>query len=92
MILFCDNSILIRKKMNDIIKKIVLFLSKDGEYSISKEENLFENGFLDSMGVLEIISLIEEMSGKDFNPELFIMENFQTINAIEEFLNKELHD
>ena len=78
--------------MNKIIEEIKSYITKNGQYDIKIDENLFENGLLDSMGVLEVISLIEDASGKDFNPELFIMENFQTLNSINKFILKEIDD
>ena len=78
--------------MNIVMSEVISYLTKDGKYDIRKHDNLFDKGLLDSMGVLEIISIIEEASGIDFDPEFFIIENFKSINSIERFILQEAND
>lgn len=78
--------------MNIIMQNVESYISKDGEYDIDKDDNLFEKGLLDSMGIIEVISIIEDISGKDLDPELIIMENFKTLNLINQFISKEIND
>jgi acyl carrier protein len=78
--------------MNKILEKVIVYLTKDGAHVINVDEDLFFKGLLDSLGVLEVISIIEEEGGIEFNPEFFIVENFQTINAIEALIISEIND
>jgi len=78
--------------MSKIMNEVEIFLTKEGKYTIDKDDNLFDKGFLDSMGVLEVISIIEEVGDLEFDPEFFIIENFKTLNSIEELILKEIND
>lgn len=78
--------------MNKIYKEVERFITKDGEIDVSLDENLLEKALLDSMGIIELISIIEEFSKKEFNPEQFVMDNFKTLGAIKDFLEVELDD
>jgi len=68
------------------------YLTKEGKYTIAEDDNLFEKGYLDSMGILELISIIEDISNQEFNPEVFSAENFETIDAINKLIAIEFND
>jgi len=78
--------------MHNVIKKIVLFLSKDGQHEINENDDLFLLGYLDSMGILELIAIIESETGNEFKSEFFMAENFRTIEAIQKLITRELSD
>lgn len=78
--------------MSNVMDEVKKLITKNGELEISNDENLFENGYLDSMGVFEVISLIEDITGKDFNPDNFTAENFATFNAIDDLIIREFND
>lgn len=78
--------------MNTIINEIKKHITKDNKYQININDNLFEAGYLDSMGILEVISIIEKKSGKEFDPEVFIADNFKTLKDIENLINTEIND
>jgi acyl carrier protein len=44
--------------------------------------NLIEQGLIDSMGILRLISFIEEQFGLVLEPNDLLLENFATIDAI----------
>lgn len=47
---------------------------------------LFSGGLLDSLSVLELVTLVERHLGKPVPPEEITLENFDTLNRIETFV------
>ncbi|MGB3404752.1 MAG: acyl carrier protein [Microcoleaceae cyanobacterium] len=43
---------------------------------------LIEQGIIDSMGIIRMIGLLEDQFGIIIDPEDFLLESFETINAI----------
>ncbi len=70
------------------MKEISLFLTKNNDIEIKESDNLFDLSLLDSMGILEIIAIIEKFTNQDISPDLIVMQNFQSINNIENLVNK----
>ena len=48
--------------------------------------NLIEQGLIDSMGILRLISFIEEQFGLILAPADLMLENFATLDAISAFI------
>ena len=64
-------------------EEVYNFLTKgDRLVKISKDENLFKEGYIDSFGIMELIDLIEELLGEEFNPDILVAENFSTLGNI----------
>lgn len=69
--------------MNQIEKNILNFITKGNtSLQINEEEDLFKAGYLDSMNVLELIALIEDNTGKEFDPENVSVANLATLSKI----------
>jgi acyl carrier protein len=51
---------------------------------------IFREGYFDSMGFVSLIAFLEEKFGISTNDEDLIEENFESINAIAQFLDKKL--
>lgn len=73
----------------DIIKDFIInnFLF-GSEEELSNNVNLFEKGIIDSTGIIELISFLEENFKISIEDEELIMDNFSTLNNIKEFLQK----
>ncbi len=52
------------------------------------EEDLIETGFIDSFEIVNLVVELEEMFGIDIDPEEIIPDNFQTVNAIINLMEK----
>jgi acyl carrier protein len=52
---------------------------------IDADTALFSGGLLDSLSVLEVVTLIEELVGKPVPPEDITLENFDTVTLIAAF-------
>ena len=57
---------------------------------INKNESLTKNSIIDSTGVLELISFIEEKFNLDVNDEDITPENFDSIGGIEKYIKRNL--
>lgn len=55
--------------------------------NIEDDTLIFETGLLDSMGFLFLIEFIKDELGIVINDDELIVENFETINHISEFLD-----
>jgi len=58
--------------------------------SLSPDENLISSGIIDSMGILKLTAFMEKKFGIKIGNEEIIPENFQTLNALTEFVEKKI--
>jgi acyl carrier protein len=58
--------------------------------TIRNEDNLFESGILDSMGIVALISYLEEKLKITIEPEEITEENFASIAAIDKLITAKL--
>lgn len=54
----------------------------DGNY------DLVENGFLDSLGMIDLINHLEQVYQVEFDDQDFVPENFSSVNALVSFLER----
>lgn len=74
----------IKEKVSKFIKELV------NEVNISNDENLFENGLLNSIHVLDLIAFIEDTFSIDLMEDDIDMNSFGSINNIVEMLDKKI--
>jgi acyl carrier protein len=77
---------------SESIKKFITenFLFGD-DSQIKNDTPLFEKGIIDSTGVLELVSFIEENYKITILDDELVQDNFASINAIEKFLQNKLN-
>ena len=75
----------IKVEIASYIKTQILF---DEKQVIGPEQSLLGSGILDSTGILELVSYIEEHYGLKFLDEELIGENFDTIARIAAIVQK----
>ncbi len=62
-------------------------LVQDGrEIQFEADDNLIEEGIIDSMGLMQMIQFIEEHTGLRVPDDQVLPENFQTISSIEQLV------
>ena len=72
----------------DRIKKYIVETSHADANKIKNESLIFKEGFFDSMGFIMLITFLEEEFGiKTIDADL-IEENFESIIAISDFINR----
>lgn len=62
------------------------FMYDKPEVIINDDLQLVEQGIIDSVGIFQMIGFLEETFGIVFNPDEILLENFETIKAISDFV------
>ena len=61
-----------------------------GVGSIEDDTSLIENGVIDSLGIFQLVSFLESGFGIRVEDAEIVLENFRTIDAIEQFVRGKL--
>jgi len=77
------------KDINQLIVDNFLF---GDENDLKNNASLLENGIIDSTGVLELISFLEETYKITIEDDEMIPDNLDSMNNINNFLKKKLSD
>ena len=56
--------------------------------AIDDDTELFSSGLIDSLGVMELVNIVEEQIGVAIPPSELILENFDSISRICEFAKR----
>lgn len=64
------------------------FLFGDTETVIEDDDSFMESGILDSTGILELITFIEERYDIKLDDEELLPENLDSLNNLEAFINR----
>ena len=56
------------------------------------DENLLSEGMVDSLGMLRLIGFIQQTYGLQVPPEDFIIENFRTLEVLNDYLHASFKD
>jgi D-alanine--poly(phosphoribitol) ligase subunit 2 len=76
--------------MNEIISELKNYFSEIYKGEIKNNSNLFEQGILDSMGIMKLIAFIEEKFKITADAEEITEDNFSTINSIVKLISGKL--
>ncbi len=77
-----SDAIAIREKVKDYIQQAT-FVDKD---KIKNDSLIFKEGYFDSMGFVVLITYLEENFGIKTTDADLVEENFESINAITDFI------
>ncbi len=61
-------------------------LIKSRQAKLSPDDDLLGSGVLDSLGILQLVAFIDEKLGVQVADEDVVLENFQSVNAIMNYL------
>jgi acyl carrier protein len=75
----------------DVVKKFLL----DQEYVIQDEvldetDSLLERGLIDSVGIINLVSLLEETYRIEIDDDDLMPENFDSLNAIKNYVESKI--
>lgn len=73
-------------ELNDVITKITTDLITDTSVTIQAETELLMSGIIDSLGVVNLVSWLEEHASVEIDPGDVVIENFETPLAIIAFV------
>ncbi|WP_235299319.1 acyl carrier protein [Portibacter marinus] len=54
--------------------------------TIEEEDDLLSTGFIESMGMMQLINFVEEHYQVNVTPQDMTIENFRTVRAIEDYI------
>ncbi|PIH00926.1 D-alanine--poly(phosphoribitol) ligase subunit DltC [Clostridium combesii] len=74
--------------MEEKILNILVDVCGDDEVIEDKDINLFDSGFLDSLGIIELLLQIEEVLSLKIQPTEITREDIQTPNKVIELILK----
>ncbi len=77
----------VRSSVRKFIVETILF---DDRISLHNDQSLRNSGVIDSTGILEIISFLEDLCNTRFKNSELVPENFDTISRISEFMTEKL--
>lgn len=77
----------LNEKLKTFIVDNFLFGQAD---SLNNDTDFFENGIIDSTGIVELVSYVEETFNITVQDEELIPENFSSVNKVSEFINRKL--
>jgi acyl carrier protein len=77
-------------RIKEEVKEFVLDTSYVSDNNVNDETLIFEQGIMDSMGFISIIGFIEDKFSVSPSTEELIEENFESINAITNFIQRKL--
>ena len=70
-----------------IYKKFVRGKDRD---MVGDDESLFERGIIDSLGLIQLVSFLEDRFKLQVEDEELIPDNFETVNQLKEYIEKKL--
>jgi len=73
------------KKNQEII--LIDFFREKGFLIESNSTDLYDIGAIDSFGIIELLSYIEEKFDLSIKPQNLVLDNFRTIDSILDLLN-----
>ncbi|CAH8282102.1 acyl carrier protein [Mariniflexile fucanivorans] len=80
----------IKINIKDKIRDYILQSTFDDVKNVMDETLIFEEGVLDSMGLLFLIEFLKEEFNITTNDEELVVENFQSINNITAFVENKM--
>ncbi|MCC6191771.1 MAG: acyl carrier protein [Anaerolineales bacterium] len=66
-------------------------LAKGRTTTVGVDEDLLGTGVIDSLGVLQLVSFVDERFGFQIPDEDVVIENFQSISALADYLDQHRH-
>jgi acyl carrier protein len=75
-------------QIRQFIQENFLFGSPDA--SLNDDDSFHESGIIDSTGILELVSFVEETFGIHVNDEDLIPENFDSVNKVTNYIRRKL--
>jgi acyl carrier protein len=77
-------------QIEEKVRQFVISTSYIPEDQINNESLIFAQGIMDSMGFISIIDFIEENFSISANDNELIESNFESINAISNFISRKM--
>lgn len=74
--------------MQETIERFICEELMEDDEPLGADENLLADGMVDSLGMLRLVSFIDETFDIVIPPEDFVLDNFRTLNQLMAYLEK----
>lgn len=64
------------------------FLFSDNGFELDNDESFLEAGIVDSLGVLELVTFVEEEFNLQVADEEIVPDNFDSVNRLADYINR----
>lgn len=79
--------------MGSIEKFLLAEVAADlGKKSLDPEEDLLEQRIIDSLGLLKLVTFLEQSHSIQVNDEDIVPENFQSLNSMVKFVEQKMRN
>lgn len=78
-------------ELQDQLKNYILSECAFDAVSFGADDDLLGQGILDSMGVLKLVTFIEDTLGLIIDDEEIIPENFRSLHTLTELIEQKIH-
>lgn len=75
-----------RKQIRDFVVENALFGAS--ETALDDNDSFLEKGIIDSTGILELVSFVEEEFGVEVKDEELVPENFDSVNKLSDYIER----
>jgi len=73
-----------------IIQEIKTSIVHDEQLELAPEDDILTTGILDSLGVMKLVSFLQDEFAITIAPGELVIENFVNVNAMEKFIQSKL--
>jgi acyl carrier protein len=67
------------------------FLFGESDAELSNHDSLLDRGIIDSTGVLELVTFLEDKYAMKIRDDELVPQNLDSINSLVQFVNRKLH-
>jgi len=82
-------------EQSEIIKQVTEFIEQnfvyDQEMNLNKDESLLDSGLVDSTGILEVVSFLEQNYNVSVEDDEMVPDNLDSITKISNFINRKIN-
>lgn len=76
----------VKKQIRDFVVENALFGAP--ETALDDNDSFLEKGIIDSTGILELVSFVEEEFGVEVKDEELVPENFDSVNKLSDYIER----
>ncbi|MDN3204393.1 acyl carrier protein [Algoriphagus sediminis] len=73
-----------------MIEEITKYISEEIDTDINAEEELLSSGLIDSITIMKVIAFLEETYDVKVPPQDMVIENFNTVQSMGDYLKGQL--
>jgi len=73
-----------------MIEEITKYISEEIDTDINAEEELLSSGLIDSITIMKVIAFLEETYDVKVPPQDMVIENFNTVQSMSDYLKGQL--